>query len=517
MKQLTLSARFVLGIACVFLTEAVLLGAVTLKVENLRRLNGELGREALPAIISSFNAASELGQALDSLAEYVRSGQPDQLTLWQARAEAGIAAGRRLSGSAPASLAGIMNSFETLRRQTLGPDAPGAAQEGRPVWVAEAADEMRKLKAALESFKAEVMSLAEKIVARGEEVSHHLLLLLAGGLLLTLGLIVLLGIVFWRVTISSLSKVRVEFGRGASAVSRTASQLSRSSQVLTKGVSENTAAVLEAVGLLEAMLTLAKRNAGHSTEAEKLMSEARDHVLAAGQTMTEVARAMAEIRTSGKSSGQIIKSVEEIAFQTNILALNAAVEAARAGEAGVGFAVVADEVRGLANRSAEAAKNTARIIAGSLDRINEGGRLMAEAEVRFASLVQFVDHMNAIIGDIAKASQSQAQDVQSIHQSIAMVDKVTQENAAGAAETQSLSRSLTSQAALLSEALKDMNAIFKGGQETPGRRHSARPPANFQNQPSFVPPVVPSIPQLISRDPAKEQALNKAIPMDDDL
>jgi methyl-accepting chemotaxis protein len=314
--------------------------------------------------------------------------------------------------------------------------------------------------------------------------------------------------------------VRAEFGRGASAISRTAGQLSRSSQVLTQGVTENTTAVVEAVSRLEGMLTMAKRNAGHSAEAENLMTEARDHVLTASQTMTEVARAMVEIRASGQSSGQIIKSVEEIAFQTNILALNAAVEAARAGEAGVGFAVVADEVRGLANRSAEAAKNTAHIIAGSLDRINEGGRLVAAAEDSFASLVQFVDQMSAITGDIAKASQSQAQDVQSIHQSIAMMDKVTQENAAGAGETEALSQSLTRQAALLGEALREMNVILKGGLDNRTRRPSApsreREPAYFRDQPPPVSPAA-SLPRVTGLDPAREQALNKAIPMDDDL
>jgi hypothetical protein len=518
-KQLTLSARFALGVVLVFITEAAVLGFVTLKVETLRQLNGELGRESLPSILSSFNVASELEQALDSLAEYVRYGRPEDLALWQARVEIGTNAGYGLSGPTPASLAGILNSFEALKRLTLRPASPEAAEAGRPVWGAEADPEIRKLTADLESFKNEVLFLAEETVARGEDISRHLILALAGGLFLTLGLIIVLGVVFWRSTLRSLNGVRVEFSRGASAISRTASQLSHSSHVLTQGVSENTAAVVEAVSRLEGMLTMAKRNAGHSVEAEELMVEARDHVLAAGQTMNEVARAMVEIRASGQSSGQIIKNVEEIAFQTNILALNAAVEAARAGEAGVGFAVVADEVRGLANRSAEAAKNTAVIIAGSLDRINEGGRLVAEAEDSFASLVQFTDHMSAIIGDIAKASQSQAQDVQSIHQSIAMMDKVTQENAAGAGETQSLSQSLTHQAAVLGEALRDMNAILQGGPENRERRIVAPSPEpeDLRGRPPSAPPGVPPPRAALGRDPAREQALDKAIPMDDDL
>ena len=456
MKQLTLSSRLTLAIALVFLIEAVFLGLVFFKVENMRRINGELRSETLPAVIASFDVASKSGQALGSL---------------------------------------------------------------------EAEAEIRKFEAELNALKNKILSLIEETATHGEETGRHLLIFLAVGLILTSGSIIALGFIFWRSTSSSLGRVRAEFSRGTTAISRTASQLSRSSQILNQGVSENTTAVVEAISRLEDMLSMAKRNAGHSTEAEKLMSEARDHVLAVGQTMTEVAGAMVEIRASGQSSGQIIKNVEEIAFQTNILALNAAVEAARAGEAGVGFAVVAGEVHSLANRSAQAAKDTAVIIDGSLERINEGGRLMAEAETRFASLAQFVDHMSVIIGDISKASQSQAHDVQGIHQSIAMMDKVTQENAAGAGETQSLSQSLTRQAALLGEALKDMNAIFKGGQtwetESRARRPSVPPPTEeptyFRDQPPSPPSAAFTPPKAISRDSGREKALNSAIPMDDDL
>ena|GEM_PF-3365351 len=409
MKQLTLSARFALGIALIFLAEALILGFVTVKVEALRELNKE----------------------------------------------------------------------------------------------------------ALSAFKAETLPLAEAALDKGEEISRHLLLFLAGGLFITLGLVVSLGLVFRRSTLTSLRGVRAEFSRGASAINKTASRLSQSSRTLAQGVSENTAAVLEAVSRLEEMLTMAKRNAGHSAEAKNLMAEARDHVLAAGQTMTEVARAMDEIRASGQASGQIIKTVEEIAFQTNILALNAAVEAARAGEAGVGFAVVADEVRSLANRSAEAAKNTNLIIAGSLDRINQGARLMAEAETRFISLTQFADQMSSIIGGIAEASQRQAQDVQGIHQSIAMMDKVTQENAAGAGETQSLSRSLTRQAALLGEALRDMNSILKSSRAENSRRQvpAAEPEGRPRGQ---APPALP-VAFKAPGYPARKRDLNKVIPMDDDF
>ncbi|MDR2945765.1 MAG: methyl-accepting chemotaxis protein, partial [Candidatus Adiutrix sp.] len=142
------------------------------------------------------------------------------------------------------------------------------------------------------------------------------------------------------------------------------------------------------------------------------MNAAMGHVQEANAAVSEISQAMDEIHDSGQASRQIIKTVEEIAFQTNLLALNAAVEAARAGEAGVGFAVVADEVRNLASRSAEAAKNTTAMIAGSLERIHQGSLLVNNAKESFGQMVAVSDQMGALVGEIAQASQSQAQDIQ---------------------------------------------------------------------------------------------------------
>jgi methyl-accepting chemotaxis protein len=441
LKQLTLSAKFALGVALVFLTEAALLGFIALKVEDLRKLNNALGRELMPPAAASPNQAGGTEQARDN----------------------------------PASLS----------------DA--------------------------------VRLLAETILTRSEAVSRQISRAMAAGLALALGLTAALGVAFLRSTVRPLNGVREYFRQGAAAISQTAGLLARSSQILTKGVSENTAAVLEAVGRLEEMLTMAKRNAGHSIEAKDLMDGARNHVLTASRAMSEVSQAMAEIHDSGRASSQIIKTVEEIAFQTNILALNAAVEAARAGEAGVGFAVVADEVRNLANRSAGAAQNTAVIIAGSIERINQGARLVENAEAGFASLVNVTDQMRAIVGEIAEASQSQARDIQSIHQSIALMDKVTQENAAGAGETRSLSRSLTRQAARLGVAVDEMTAILLGGGAAPGPRRPAGLPAGppapdkgFSLDENLAAPAArPAFPPALA-DKAREKELNKAIPMDDD-
>ena len=377
----------------------------------------------------------------------------------------------------------------------------------------------------LEEFSREAQRLSENVLTLNSKAGDQITSSVIVGLLAALILTVLSVFVLLRSTVRPLRGIIGHFEDGAAEVTDTADHLSRSSRLLAKGVSENTAAVLEAISSLEEMLSMAKRNAGHSARAKDLMDQAKDHVQTANGAMQEISVAMDEIRDSSRASSQIIKTVEEIAFQTNILALNAAVEAARAGEAGVGFAVVADEVRNLANSSSEAAKNTAVILAGSMDRITQGSTLVQNAEESFSAMVATSDQMSGIVEEIAQASQSQAQDIQNIHQSIALMDKVTQENAAGAGETQSLSTNLTRQAALLSEALEDMIVILSG-RRRPG---PARPPLRAApvarqarkkpEEPGFsLEEHLREKPAIASSvvDSGKKSKLEAAIPMDDE-
>ncbi|MDR2421967.1 MAG: methyl-accepting chemotaxis protein, partial [Deltaproteobacteria bacterium] len=276
-----------------------------------------------------------------------------------------------------------------------------------------------------------------------------------------------------------------------------------------------TTAVLAAISSLEDLLSAAKRNAGHSDQAKELMDQAKLYVREANLAMSQIAQAMAEIKSSGQASSQIIKTVEEIAFQTNILALNAAVEAARAGEAGVGFAVVADEVRNLANRSSEAARSTSSMLAGSIQRINEGALLVSQTGESFKSLVATSEEVAQLVGNITVASQSQAKAIQEVHQSIALMDKVTQENAVEAAETENISQALSGQASLLNRAVQGISYILHG---------LAGPPP--QPRPAKKAPVVPLAesaaraaggPRPQSGKKVSKKALDKAIPMDDDF
>jgi methyl-accepting chemotaxis protein len=265
-----------------------------------------------------------------------------------------------------------------------------------------------------------------------------------------------------RTLIKPLQHIHGWLDQSAIDVTKTAVSLSRSSRSLARGASDNTKAVLDAISSLDVLLNTAKRNAGHAGQAKELMDRAKSFVDAAHLTMQQISAAMEEIKNSGQASSQIVKTVDEIAFQTNILALNAAVEAARAGEAGVGFAVVADEVRNLANSSSAAAKSTTSMLESSLERIQEGADLVRKAEESFESLVTTSDEAAALMRGITEDSQSQTRDIQDVHQSIALMDKVTQENSLEAAEAGNISSELNRQAELLNKTISQVARVVSG-------------------------------------------------------
>ena len=335
-----------------------------------------------------------------------------------------------------------------------------------------------------------------------------------------LALIAILLVLFLnRAAIRPLSKIRSWLESSASGVTGTANSLSKSSRFLAKGASDNTKAVLDAISSLEVLLSTARRNAGHSEKAKELVTKAKGFVDEANLSMMQITTAMEEIRSSGQASSQIIKTVEEIAFQTNILALNAAVEAARAGETGASFAVVADEVRNLANRSSEAAKNTTSLIASSITHINAGAGLVKKAEESFEKLVATSDEVALLMEGITSDSQSQSRDIQALHQSIAMVDKVTQENAVEAAETANISDELNHQAYLLNQTIMQVSSVLTGSEAPPKTSRPQEPkkesaPAKLRDLAAQE--EAASAPKK-SFGRASQKELDKALPMDDDF
>jgi methyl-accepting chemotaxis protein len=192
------------------------------------------------------------------------------------------------------------------------------------------------------------------------------------------------------------------------------------------------------------------------------MAQALDFVGKASNSMDNVITAMSQIATSGNEIGKIIKTIDEIAFQTNLLALNAAVEAARAGEAGAGFAVVADEVRNLAIRSADAAKNTADLIAATISNINSGSEMVNYTSENFNTVTEHSAKVSQLVSEVAEASKEQSQGIGQITTAMSQMDKVTQSNAASAEESASAASQLSNQAGRLLGAVDELSKAVHG-------------------------------------------------------
>ena len=180
------------------------------------------------------------------------------------------------------------------------------------------------------------------------------------------------------------------------------------------------------------------------------------------QRMQEMLSAMEDISNSSNEIGKIIKTIEDIAFQTNILALNAAVEAARAGAAGKGFAVVADEVRNLAGKSAEASKNTSSLIEGSLHAVERGTRIANDTAKALDQLTEGVQHVAVTIEQISEASEAQAESVKQVNDGIGQISSVVQSNSATAEESAAASEELSSQAQILKDLVGRFSLMGPG-------------------------------------------------------
>ena len=296
------------------------------------------------------------------------------------------------------------------------------------------------------------------------------------GLCVGVGISIVLSMVLALLIVRSITKpinVLIDtLTDGAHEVERASGQLSSSSQSLAEGASENAASLEETSAALEELSSMTRRNTDNTVEANALMAQASDAVSKAEASMGNVTKAMEEISISGNEIGKIIKTIDEIAFQTNLLALNAAVEAARAGEAGAGFAVVADEVRNLAIRSAEAAKNTAELIASTISNINSGSELVAITSENFQTVEEHASKVAELLAEVAEASKEQTQGIGQITTAMNQMDKVTQSTAGTSEEAASAAHELSDQAAQLLGAVEDLSAMAHGRNDS-GMHHSS--------------------------------------------
>ena len=251
-------------------------------------------------------------------------------------------------------------------------------------------------------------------------------------------------------------------GQSGEQIASASQQISSASQSLAEGSSEQAASLEETSSSLEEISSMTKQNSNNSCQADNLMKETNRVVNLADESMAHLTVSIEDISRSSEETRKVVKNIDEIAFQTNLLALNAAVEAARAGEAGAGFAVVAEEVRNLALRSAEAAKNTAMLIDGTVKKVCGGTEIVVKTNDNFKQVSQSSSKVGELVGEMSKASNEQAQEIEQVNIAVAEMDKVVQQNAANAEESASASAELNAQAKQLKEIVGELVVIVGG-------------------------------------------------------
>ena len=264
-------------------------------------------------------------------------------------------------------------------------------------------------------------------------------------------------LVSFRGIAEKLNDTMLQINQSSAQVASGSEQVSSGAQALSQGATQQASSVEELAATINEISDKVKQNADNAQQANAKAGGISMEMNVSNEKMQQMIQAMEDISSCSSEIGKIIKTIEDIAFQTNILALNAAVEAARAGAAGKGFAVVADEVRNLASKSAEASKNTSVLIENSLKAVKNGTQIADETAQSLLQAVNDVNEMTDLIGQISEASSNQAYSISQIITGIDQISSVVQTNSATSEESAASSEEMSNQAQLM----KGLVAKFK--------------------------------------------------------
>jgi len=329
-----------------------------------------------------------------------------------------------------------------------------------------------------------------------------------GSLLLAL-MTLILALFITRSVTQQIGQIIKELSGSSAQISTASVELASSSQEIANGAQEQAASIEETSAAMEELASMVKQNTLNAREASTLSERAAETSQTGHQRMEQMLASMNQINRSSVEIGNIIKVIDDIAFQTNILALNAAVEAARAGEAGMGFAVVADEVKQLANKSAEAAKETAGKIQSSIKTVEEGQKIAAEMADVFRDMQVTSKKVVDMVREVDTASRQQDTGISEVNKAILQFDGVVQENAKTSESAANAAEELMSQAESMNEIVQSLSLLVSGkAEETPKPRAPIRRNTTQALTPTYRP-------NRISR-PVVRRSASDIIPFEDD-
>lgn len=312
----------------------------------------------------------------------------------------------------------------------------------------------------------QLLQSQQLILSYASDLKRNLLTWIIGIGAISLALACLISLTMANRITKPLNRVAEGFTDASEQVSSVCTHLLSASGSLAEGAAEQAALLEESSASLEQIGASARQNADNAIAGTSLMSQAGKIVYQVHQSMLQLASSMGETATATIETQKIIKTIDEIAFRTNLLALNAAVEAARAGEAGAGFAVVAEEVRSLAMSSAEAARNTAALIETTVHNVQDDTAIMQETSREFSELTAIVDKSAMLVEELAAASKEQSQGIDQINGAVIKIGGVTQKTSTSADETANVSREMSTGADRMRTFVHELLSLAGGSLNT---------------------------------------------------